>query len=260
MPSGLGTRDGRVDLPIRARPARFDVCTRVRGPGTRRWFGCDTPGMSDVAPDGSPVQIYAALPAEPELSRVRSLLVPGARILDLGCGTGRIANRLAADGYAVVAVDNSEAMLACVVGAETVLGDVRTLDLGRTFDVVLALSHLINHRERSFRLDLLRVCRKHLADHGVVVVERYAPDWVPSESEGAGGEVSIHLHHVVHHAGRAFAATVTYTLGGRSWSQAFEATIVDDEELASLAFATGLTVSNSTDDPSWVVLSATEGT
>jgi 2-polyprenyl-3-methyl-5-hydroxy-6-metoxy-1,4-benzoquinol methylase len=215
--------------------------------------------MTDVAPDGSPVQIYAALPAEPELSRVRSLLAPGARILDLGCGTGRIANPLAADGYVVVAVDNSEAMLARVVGAETVLGDVRSLDLGRQFDVVLALSHLINHRERSRRLDLLRVCRNHLADNGVLVVQRYSPDWLPSDSEGSSGDVAIHLHHVVHRDAQAFAATVTYTLDGHSWSQAFESTVVDDDEMASLALASGLTVSKATDDPRWVILVATEG-
>ena len=69
----------------------------------RYYFGCNSRSMNGVAPDGSPVEIYAALPAEPELSRVRSLLAPGARILDLGCGTGRIANPLAADGHAVVA-------------------------------------------------------------------------------------------------------------------------------------------------------------
>ena len=153
--------------------------------------------MSDVAPDGSPVQIYAALPTEPELSRVRSLLAPGARILDLGCGTGRIANPLAAEGYAVVAVDNSESMLARVVGAEIVLADVQTLNLGRQFDVVLALSHLINDPDRSRRSNLLRVCRKHLAEEGVVLVERYRPDWVPSDSAGASGKVAIRLHDVV---------------------------------------------------------------
>jgi SAM-dependent methyltransferase len=216
--------------------------------------------MTDVAPDGSPVEIYAALPAEPELSRVRSLVRPGARILDLGCGTGRIANPLAADGHAVVAVDNSEAMLACVVGAEVVLGDVRTLDLQMEFDVVLALSHLINHPERSRRLDLLRVCRQHVADDGVVVVERYSPDWIPSDSEGSSGEVAIRLHHVVHHDDGTFAATVTYTLDEHSYSQAFEGTIVDDDELASLALECGLAVRDVADDPSWVILTATGGT
>jgi SAM-dependent methyltransferase len=213
--------------------------------------------VTDVAPDGSPVEIYAALPAEPELSRVRSLLTPGARILDLGCGTGRIANPLAADGHAVVAVDNSEAMLSCVVGAEVVLGDVRTLDLQVKFDVVLALSHLINHPERSRRLDLLRVCRQHVVDDGMVVVERYSPDWIPSDSEGSSGDVAIRLHRVVHHDDGTFAATVTYTLHEHSYSQAFEGTIVDDDELASLAVESGLAVRSVADEPSWVILAPT---
>jgi SAM-dependent methyltransferase len=191
---------------------------------------------------------------------VRSLLAPRARILDLGCGTGRIANPLAADGHAVVAVDNSEAMLACVIGAENVLGDVWTLDLGRQFDVVLALSHLINNPEPSLRLELLRVCRKHLADDGVVVVERYPPGWLPAETAGASGEVAIHLHDVLHGADGAFAATVTYALDGHSWSQGFEATIIDDDELASLARASGLTVTDATNDPAWVVLAASRRT
>ena len=203
------------------------------------------------------MEIYAALPAEPELSRVRSLVTPGARILDLGCGTGRIANPLAADGHAVVAVDNSEAMLACVVGAEVVLGDVRTLDLQVKFDVVLALSHLINHPERSRRLDLLRVCRQHGVDDGRVVVERYSPDWTPSDSEGSIGDVAIRLHHVVRHDDGTFAATVTYSLHEHSYSQSFEGTIVDDDELASLAVESGLAVRRVADDPSWVILTPT---
>ena len=214
----------------------------------------DTRRMDSVAPDGSPVPIYAALPTEPELSRVRSVVAPGARILDLGCGTGRITNPLAADGHSVVAVDNSEAMLACVVGAETVLADVWALDLDRKFDAVLALSHLINHPQRAIRLELLRVCRQHLADDGVLILQRYSPDWVPSDSEGTSGDVAIRLHQVEHRDDAAFAATVTYTLAGRSWSQTFEAAIVDDDELASLAHLSGLTVSHVADDTGWVLL------
>ena len=68
----------------------------------------------------------------------------------------------------------------------------------------------------------------------------------------------IHLHHVVHFDAKAFAATVTYTLDGHSWSQTFESTVVDDDEMASLALSSGLTVSKATDDPRWVILVATE--
>lgn len=216
--------------------------------------------MTDVAPDGSPVPIYAALPAEPELSRVLSLLTPHSRVLDLGCGTGRIANRLAGAGHHVVAVDDSHEMLARVVDAETVLSDVRTLDLADRFDVVLALSHLINHPDRSCRLDLLRVCRRHLADGGAVVIERYAPDWIPSDAEGTVGDIDIRLHDVLRHDDGWFAATVTYSLDGRSWSQTFTGTIVDDGELEALARASDLTIREPTDDPTWIVLEASTPT
>lgn len=213
--------------------------------------------MDEVVRDGSAVDVYVALPAEPELGRVRSLVRGRARVLDLGCGTGRIANPLAIDGHSVVAVDDSEAMLARVVGAETVMADVRTLDLNRCFDAVLALSHLINSSDRSRRLDLLRVCRRHLDDDGVVVVQRYRPDWVPAASEGASGDVTMRLHDVVLRDGGVFAAVVTYAIGDRSWSQSFEATIVDDDELSSLAIESDLKIDNiAGDDASWVLLSA----
>ncbi|HEX3089280.1 MAG TPA: class I SAM-dependent methyltransferase [Ilumatobacteraceae bacterium] len=110
--------------------------------------------MSGVVPDGSPVEVYLALEPEPDLSRIRSVLPAGASVLDLGSGPGRIANVVAAAGHDVVAVDDSPEILARVVRAETVLGDVWTLDLGRRFDAVLVLSHLIDGPTRSDRLKL----------------------------------------------------------------------------------------------------------
>ncbi len=104
--------------------------------------GTTMPAMDAVAPDGSPVDVYLALPAEPELGHVRSVLSPGSAVLDLGCGVGRLSNPLAADGHEVVAVDESAEMLAHVIGPEAVLADLWHLDLGRRFDVVLATSHL----------------------------------------------------------------------------------------------------------------------
>ena len=211
----------------------------------------------EVAPDGSPLAVYLALPAEPDLSRVRSVLPIRTSVLDLGSGPGRIANPLSAAGHDVVAVDNSPEMLTHVVGAETVVGDVRSLHLNRRFGAVLALSHLVNRPDRSSRLELLRVCHEHLNDDGVVVIQRYPPDWVPTESEGGIGAVSTHLHDVVSSDDGTFSATVTYTVNDRSWSQSFTAAIVDDDELASLARANDLTVKSTIDgDQAWVVLAA----
>jgi SAM-dependent methyltransferase len=198
--------------------------------------------------------VYLALPSEPDLTRVRSVLRPDSSVLDLGAGVGRIANALTAEGHRVVAVDDSVPMLEHVAGAEAVLADVWTLDLHRRFDAVLALSHLINHRARERRLGLLGVCRRHLRDAGVVVVQRYPPDWKPADETTRVGDVEIHLHDL-----RAlpdgFAATVTYAIGDRSWAQSFEATTVDDEELRSLAEGVGLVFGRALDEHgAWVLL------
>jgi SAM-dependent methyltransferase len=203
--------------------------------------------MTDVAPDGSPLAVYAALPVEPDLTRVRSVLRHGATVLDLGTGVGRIANALARAGHAVVAVDNSPEMLAAVVGAEPVLGNVYTLDLG----------HLIDSRVRAQRLALLRVCRQHVHDDGVVLVQRYPRGWIPKESTGNIGEIGVHLHDV-EMLSDGFAAKVTYSIGDRAWTQVFDAAVVDDAELAALASETGLVVRDVLDDDAaWVVLTPT---
>ena len=214
-------------------------------------------GWGDVAPDGSPVEVYLSLPAEPDLTRIRSVLPAGASVLDLGCGPGRFANPLEAVGHRVVAVDDSPAMLAHVVGPEKVLGDVWSLDLDRRFDAVLALSHLINGPTRSQRVDMLRVCRRHLEVDGIVVVQRYSPGWTPTEGSGGVGPVGVRMHDVVV-ADESFTAGVTYTVGERSWTQRFTAAIVDDDELASHAAETDLTVRGMIDgDDAWVLLAAT---
>lgn len=210
--------------------------------------------MDGVAPDGSPVEVYRVLRVEPDLGRLRSVLPSGCSVLDLGAGVGRLANPLAAAGHQVVAVDESSEMLAWVDGPERMHADIWSLDLGRRFDAVLALSHLINNPSRERRVELLAACRRHLRDGGVLVVQRYPPAWRPTDGSSTNGAVEIRLHDVVGRNGR-FTAAVTYSVGSRSWSQPFEAAIVDDSELASLAVATGLIVTGYLDDErAWVSL------
>jgi len=75
---------------------------------------------SPYAPDGSPIALYATLPAlgEPEL--VHGAVPAGSEILELGAGAGRITRGLVALGHPVVAVDQSQAMLDRIDAAETV--------------------------------------------------------------------------------------------------------------------------------------------
>lgn len=74
-------------------------------------------------------------------------LPSGARILDLGCGQGRIAVPLARAGYEVTGYDRSPVLLeaartyAASAGADVtfVAGDMRELDFVETFDAVINL-------------------------------------------------------------------------------------------------------------------------
>jgi SAM-dependent methyltransferase len=79
-------------------------------------------------------------------------LEPGARVLDLGCGTGRpVAEYLAGRGFGVVGVDSSEAMLEIarrvVPRAEFVCGDMTEVDFGRGFAAAVVWDSLF-HVER----------------------------------------------------------------------------------------------------------------
>ena len=83
---------------------------------------------------------------------IRSLIEehhPEARtLLELACGTGSVMKQLASS-YEVTGVDRSDAMLAVarekLPDARLVEGDMTTVDLGETFDVVLCAFDSINH-------------------------------------------------------------------------------------------------------------------
>jgi SAM-dependent methyltransferase len=92
-------------------------------------------------------------------------------ILDLGCGTGRVAIRLAKAGHHVTGLDSDTAFLEATaerareqgVEVDTVIGDARSFDLGRTFDLVIAPMQLVQlFRGSEERLSMLRSSREHL--------------------------------------------------------------------------------------------------
>jgi SAM-dependent methyltransferase len=98
------------------------------------------------------------MPARGEPAIVHAATGPGASILELGCGAGRVTHPLVALGHPVVAVDESADMLAHVRGAETVCARIEDLALGRRFDLVLLASHLINS-DPPTRAAFLAACR-----------------------------------------------------------------------------------------------------
>jgi SAM-dependent methyltransferase len=99
----------------------------------------------------------------------------GSRILDAGCGTGRVAIRLAELGYDCVGVDVDEAMLAEArmastgltwVGSDLVL--LRGVDLG-CFDLVIAAGNVIPLLDRGTEAMVVSNLADLLATDGVLV-------------------------------------------------------------------------------------------
>ena len=190
---------------------------------------------------------------EPEI--VHAAVPPGASILELGAGAGRVTHPLVALGHPVVAVDESAEMLARVRGAETVLARIQELDLGRRFDAVLLASFLVNTADRGLRRRFLQACRRHLGDGGCVLLQRHPPAWFEeaAEGEGVAGGVSHRLRGLRRPAPGLLAATVEYRAGDRTWTQSFTAERLDDDELAAALGEAGLTAdAYLTGDGSWV--------
>ena len=186
---------------------------------------------------------------------------PGATILDLGCGVGRLARPLAALGHPVTGVDESAAMLAHAHGIETIQSRIEDLDLDRRFGAVLAASHLINAPDPRERERLLATCRRHLAGDGIVLVERHPPGWTATATPQAGriDDVEIELHDV-ERRGSVLYAAVTYRVDGRSYTQRFTAADVDDDALAQAAHAAALRVVRALDpERSWIALAPVRG-
>jgi len=68
-------------------------------------------GPGTQARDGCSVELYRRLPYFGELDAVREYLPYGVRVLELGCGTGRLTRKLLEWGTRPTSVDNSPKML-----------------------------------------------------------------------------------------------------------------------------------------------------
>ncbi len=108
---------------------------------------------------------------------------PG-RVLDLGCGTGRILSRLAEEGIEVAGVDSSVEMLDICrtklssLGLDVPLeqGDLRSFNLGSKFDTLLipgfTFQLLLDSQDMDACLDR---CLSHLEPAGQLVLPTYFP-------------------------------------------------------------------------------------
>jgi len=99
-------------------------------------------------------------------------------IFNLGCGTGKHDACFEKKGYSVCGVDLSDVMLAeakkrAVPGRlEFLRGDVRTVELGRKFDVVISLFHVMSYQTQNDDiLAAFRTAEKHLVPGGIFIFD-----------------------------------------------------------------------------------------
>lgn len=117
----------------------------------------------------------------------------GGPVLELGCGTGRVAIPLAKDGHRVHGLDASRAMLdrartkAQAAGVELTLhlGDMRDFALPEPFGLILVPANTFLILEAEDRPACLARIREHLDRDGRFVLDVFQPD--PEKIAGLQG-------------------------------------------------------------------------
>ncbi|GAA2177935.1 class I SAM-dependent methyltransferase [Arthrobacter parietis] len=130
-----------------------------------------------------------------------------ARILDAGCGQGRVGGELALRGHSVVGVDADaqlvEAARAAHPGPVWLVGDLTELDLpargvAKSFDVIVCAGNVLAFLAPGTAPQVLARLHRHLARGGRLIVgfgagRGYTFDQFFTDVAGAGFSVSLRL-------------------------------------------------------------------
>jgi SAM-dependent methyltransferase len=96
-----------------------------------------------------------------------------ARVLDAGCGSGRVAIELARRGIDVTGVDVDASMLDAAARRAPelrwVVRDLVDLDLGERFDVVVLAGNVPLFTPAGTQPALIGACARHVAESGVLI-------------------------------------------------------------------------------------------
>ncbi|MFG1677441.1 class I SAM-dependent methyltransferase [Micromonospora sp. NPDC049282] len=148
-----------------SKPTRWVTDTE---PGHSQWY---VDRFRRLAAEGADLAGEARL--------VDALVPPGARILDAGCGTGRVAAALAGRGHAVVGVDADptlvEAARADHPGPRFLVADLAELDLpgqgeAEPFDAAVVAGNVMTFVAPGTERAVLARIAAHVRPDGAVVV------------------------------------------------------------------------------------------
>ena len=166
---------------------------------TPRWFTETEEGHSHRYAEHFRGLVREGADIEGEARFLDALIAPGSRVLDAGCGQGRLAQSLHRRGHHVLGVDIDEVLLEAArsdhPGPEYVCADLTTLDLAGhgypdPLDAIVCAGNVITYVAPEAEIATLEALRRHLRADGACVVgfhvERYPIARFDADARAAG--------------------------------------------------------------------------
>ncbi|NON63149.1 class I SAM-dependent methyltransferase, partial [Acidianus sp. RZ1] len=108
--------------------------------------------------------------------------IRSGKVLDLGCGTGRVSNCLARNGFFVVGADLCSQCVKSAksknTNAEYVVQDYYTLGVQGKFDVILLILTYTWNDDKDKNVEFFKVMNNLLRDEGIVIFQGAVREFV----------------------------------------------------------------------------------
>lgn len=143
-------------------------------PPPPRWITDTKPGHSEWYVDRFRTMAAEGADLVGEARLIDAMVGRGSRILDAGCGPGRVGGYLHEVGHEVVGVDVDPILIDAAIadhpGPDWQVQDLSTLDLGTAFDAIVCAGNVLAFVAPETEALVLSRLREHLADDGFIAV------------------------------------------------------------------------------------------
>ncbi len=158
-------------------------------------------------------------------------------ILDIGCGTGSHLSQLIQYGYVGEGIDLSAEMVEIAktkIHGKASPADMRTFDLGRTYDAVISMFAVFNHNiDVNDARKTLTQCRKHLHEGGILILDLYNPQSSGQKETSLDGITKI-MQWKLNHDTQICESVVTFIENGKALAENFPLRIYSTPQMVEL--------------------------